>query len=108
RERLDPTFAKRLMPLGQMCSCHRSCLAALVRGPVARVWPMAAYSRGQPSGRAMSRPRKPRGKPARTAAVFPDLSRAMFAASYPEGAHKLRHNLLAHPLLDPDSLTLLA
>ena len=32
----------------------------------------------------------------------------MFAASYPEGAHKLRHTLLVHPLLDMDSLTLLA
>ena len=37
-------------------------------------------------------------------AVFPPLSRAMFAASYPEGAHKLRHNLSAHPLLELDAL----
>jgi hypothetical protein len=56
----------------------------------------------------MSGPRKPRARPAGAAAVFPDLSRAMFAASYPEGAHKLRHNLLAHPLLELDSLASLA
>ena len=37
-------------------------------------------------------------------AVFPPLSRAHFAASYPEGPHKLRHNLGAHPLLDLDAL----
>jgi mannose-6-phosphate isomerase-like protein (cupin superfamily) len=37
-------------------------------------------------------------------AVFPPLSRASFAASYPEGPHKLRHNLGAHPLLDLDAL----
>ena len=37
-------------------------------------------------------------------AVFPTLSRAMFGASYPEGAHKLRHNLSAHPLLELDAL----
>jgi len=37
-------------------------------------------------------------------AVFPPLSRAMFAASYPEGAHKLRHNFGAHPLLELDAL----
>jgi mannose-6-phosphate isomerase-like protein (cupin superfamily) len=40
-------------------------------------------------------------------AVFSTLSRAMFAASYPEGAHKLRHNLAAHPLLELDSLAAL-
>jgi hypothetical protein len=37
-------------------------------------------------------------------AVFPPLSRANFAASYPEGPHKLRHNLCAHPLLELDAL----
>ncbi len=37
-------------------------------------------------------------------AVFPPLSRANFAASYPEGPHKLRHNLGAHPLLELDAL----
>jgi hypothetical protein len=37
-------------------------------------------------------------------AVFPPLSRANFAASYPEGPHKLRHNLSAHPLLELDAL----
>jgi mannose-6-phosphate isomerase-like protein (cupin superfamily) len=40
-------------------------------------------------------------------AVFPPLSRAMFAASYPEGAHKLRHTLAAHPLLELDALAAL-
>jgi len=39
--------------------------------------------------------------------VFPTLSRAMFAASYPEGAHKLRHELGAHPLLELESLAAL-
>jgi hypothetical protein len=37
-------------------------------------------------------------------AVFPPLSRANFASSYPEGPHKLRHNLGAHPLLELDAL----
>jgi hypothetical protein len=37
-------------------------------------------------------------------ALFPALSRAMFAASYPEGTHKLRHNLGAHPLLELEAL----
>lgn len=41
-------------------------------------------------------------------AVFPTLSRAMFAASYPEGAHKLRHDLGAHPLLELEPLARLA
>jgi hypothetical protein len=36
--------------------------------------------------------------------VFPDLSRAVFAATYPEGAHKMSHNFLAHPLFDLDAL----
>ena len=45
-----------------------------------------------------------RGAAAPPDAVFPALSRAMFAASYPEGAHKLRHNLGAHPLLELDAL----
>jgi hypothetical protein len=36
--------------------------------------------------------------------VFPTLSRAHFAASYPEGPHKLRHELGAHPLLERDAL----
>lgn len=40
-------------------------------------------------------------------AVFPTLSRAMFGASYPEGTHKLRHNLAAHPLLELDALAAL-
>jgi hypothetical protein len=37
-------------------------------------------------------------------AVFPTLSVAMFAASYPEGAHELRHNLGPHPLLELEAL----
>jgi len=40
-------------------------------------------------------------------AAFPPLSRAMFAASYPEGAHKLRHDLATHPLLELDALAAL-
>jgi len=39
-----------------------------------------------------------------TEAVFPPLSRANFVSSYPEGPHKLRHNLSAHPLLELDAL----
>jgi len=37
-------------------------------------------------------------------AIFPALSRATFAASYPEGPHKLRHNLDVHPLLELGAL----
>lgn len=37
-------------------------------------------------------------------AVFPPLSRANFVSSYPEGPHKIRHNLSAHPLLELDAL----
>lgn len=44
------------------------------------------------------------GELALSEAVFPALSRANFAASYPEGPHKLRHNLSAHPLLELDAL----
>lgn len=40
-------------------------------------------------------------------AVFPPLSRANFVSSYPEGPHKLRHNLSAHPLLELDALAAL-
>lgn len=36
--------------------------------------------------------------------IFPPLSRANFGSSYPEGPHKLRHNLGAHPLLELDAL----
>ena len=43
----------------------------------------------------------------RTEAVFPPLSRANFASSYPEGPHKLRHNLASHPLLELDALAAL-
>ena len=45
-----------------------------------------------------------RGDLAGEGTVFPPLSRANFAASYPEGPHKLRHNLSAHPLLELDAL----
>ncbi|WP_338240681.1 cupin-like domain-containing protein [Aurantiacibacter hainanensis] len=40
--------------------------------------------------------------------VFPARSRAYFAASYPEGAHKLTHDLYEHPLLELDALAMLA
>lgn len=43
-----------------------------------------------------------------SAVVFPPLSRADFAASYPEGAHKLNHELGDHPLLGLEALTQLA
>ncbi|WAT18840.1 cupin-like domain-containing protein [Aurantiacibacter sp. MUD11] len=36
--------------------------------------------------------------------IFPARSRAYFASSYPEGAHKLEHDLIAHPLLELDAL----
>ena len=49
-----------------------------------------------------------RGDLAGELAVFPPLSRANFAASYPEGPHKLRHNLSAHPLLELEALADLA
>jgi hypothetical protein len=53
----------------------------------------------------MTRPSKPpRGQALMAEAVFPTLSRANFASSYPEGPHKLRHNLGAHPLLELDAL----
>jgi hypothetical protein len=45
-----------------------------------------------------------RGDLAGERAAFPPLSRANFGASYPEGPHKLRHNLGAHPLLELDAL----
>ena len=48
-----------------------------------------------------------RGDTAAAEAVFPPLARAMFVASYPEGTHKLRHNLGAHPLLELDALAAL-
>lgn len=41
-------------------------------------------------------------------ALFPKLSRVHFAASYPEGPHKLRHNLGANPLFQLDALAELA
>lgn len=40
--------------------------------------------------------------------IFPARSRADFAASYPEGPHKLTHDLFAHPLLELDALAMLA
>ena len=45
-----------------------------------------------------------RGQPIGPDAVFPPLSRAHFGSSYPEGPHKLQHNLGAHPLLELDAL----
>lgn len=40
--------------------------------------------------------------------VFGPASRADFAASYPEGAHKLAHELARHPLLELEALAQLA
>jgi len=39
--------------------------------------------------------------------IFPARSRAYFAASYPEGAHKLTHDMVEHPLLELDALAVL-
>ena len=52
----------------------------------------------------MSEHRALKGRPVSSEAVFPPLSRANFVSSYPEGPHKLRHNLSAHPLLELDAL----
>lgn len=40
--------------------------------------------------------------------IFPARSRAYFAASYPEGPHKLTHDLFEHPLLELEALAALA
>jgi hypothetical protein len=40
--------------------------------------------------------------------AFPARARSNFAASYPEGAHKLEHDLIGNPLLDLDGLAMLA
>ena len=40
--------------------------------------------------------------------VFPARSRAYFAASYPEGPHKLTHDLFRNPLLELDALAAFA
>lgn len=39
--------------------------------------------------------------------IFPARSRAYFASSYPEGAHKLTHDMVEHPLLELDGLAML-
>lgn len=39
--------------------------------------------------------------------IFPARARTFFESSYPEGTHKLEHNLLGHPLLDLNALALL-
>lgn len=44
----------------------------------------------------------------RTRPVFSGHARADFAASYPEGPHKLEHELVRHPLLELESLAQLA
>jgi len=64
-----------------------------------------AGGRASRGGDRMNAYRKfPRAEATGADAVFPALARAMFSASYPEGAHKLRHNFGAHPLLDLDTL----
>jgi hypothetical protein len=45
--------------------------------------------------------------PIKAAPVFPAGSRAHFAAAYPEGPHKLHHELQDHPLLTLESLAAL-
>ena len=49
-----------------------------------------------------------KGKPLSRAEVFPPLARAEFRSSYPEGAHKLHHELYRHPLLELEALAQLA
>ncbi len=39
--------------------------------------------------------------------VFPARARSDFKASYPEGAHKLEHDLVSNPLLELDALAML-
>lgn len=39
--------------------------------------------------------------------IFPERSRSFFRSSYPEGTHRLEHNLVDHPLLELDALALL-
>lgn len=46
----------------------------------------------------------PRGLPLADRQVFPPRSHADFAASYPEGPHKLRHTLRDHPLMTLEAL----
>ena len=41
-------------------------------------------------------------------AIFPPASRADFASSYPEGPHKLKHELHQHPLMELEMLAQLA
>lgn len=53
-------------------------------------------------------PTRKSGSPALPARVFTASSHADFAASYPEGAHKLNHELVDHPLLDLEALAQLA
>lgn len=50
---------------------------------------------------------RPVGAPAPCRAVFGQHARADFAASYPEGPHKLFHELADHPLLALDALAAL-
>ncbi|GGD48004.1 transcriptional regulator [Erythrobacter arachoides] len=56
----------------------------------------------------MNRPSAPMsGRAIGTRRVFPERARSFFASSYPEGTHKLDHNLVGHPLLELDALALL-
>ncbi len=48
------------------------------------------------------------GKPLATPKIFGGHSRADFAASYPEGSHKLNHELGDHPMLELEALAQLA
>ena len=47
-------------------------------------------------------------QPATAQAVFPPRARVNFAASYPEGPHKLVHGLGEHPLLELEALAQMA
>ncbi|KLE36012.1 cupin-like domain-containing protein [Aurantiacibacter luteus] len=48
-----------------------------------------------------------RGRALGARRAFPERSRSFFSSSYPEGTHKLEHNLVGHPLLELDALALL-
>ncbi len=44
------------------------------------------------------------GTPLARQPIFPELSRAYFESSYPEGTHKLTHRLDSHPMLEIEAL----
>jgi hypothetical protein len=99
--RFAPPYAKGLMPLGLQPRLFRP----QRRAPAAVPGDRGARDPNRRKAKCMTVIRNcQRGEAIGAHAVFPPMSRAMFAASYPEGAHKLRHNFGAHPLLDLEAL----